>query len=617
MADNSFVKIVKFIKNLLIYKVPVTRHPFVLEETKPPKPESPSELLSSLNELKTAVRFAYRVEKALQQTQNILSTNPTPDKIKAIQKELQSLELQIKETSPVLLSYTAREKTSDTGISASLEENITTITKLFELPDNNDFIIRQLFIPMKPALKAALLFSKTLVDKKDINSTILSPLFNAKNIDSLAGDVLTILTTQVLPINQVKTVKDFASVMKAVQAGDTVLFVDGSAGAVLIETKGFEHRGISIPRIEQTIRGNQSSFTDTLLINISMVRLSLRTPDLVVDTITVGARSQTDCAVLYLKSVANPSLLQEVKRRISEIKTDYLGAGMLEQFIEDHPSIPLPQILSTERPDRVTSHLAEGRIAILVDGDPFALIAPISFFTLFHSPEDFTLKMPAGLFNRILRLLSGFLSMVFPAIYIAITYFHLEALPTDLVLAIAGARERIPFPSLIEIAFMEISLEFIREAGLRKPGLLGETLGIVGGIILGQAVVSANLVSPITVVIVAITAIASFAIPDFRVGMAIRQVRFLFEIIAAMLGLIGVGSAIFVYIVVLCSMKSFGVPYMSPIAPRTSSGLDVIARGPTYRQEERPDELGPLAAKRQPKISRKWSLKHPKEDGSG
>jgi len=203
---------------------------------------------------------------------------------------------------------------------------------------------------------------------------------------------------------------------------------------------------------------------------------------------------------------------------------------------------------------------------------------------------------------------------ILPAVYIAISYYHPEALPTDLALAIAGARERIPFPAVVEVLFMELSFELIREAGTRKPGLLGETIGIVGGIILGQAVVAANLISPITVVIIAITGLASFAIPDLRTGMTVRLVRFLYLIAALTLGLVGVASVLFLLTVILCSMKSFGVPYFAPLAPKTMAGLDVVVRGPNYRQEERPDELNTLDERRQPSVSRKWERQEPEGD---
>ena len=604
---NSLTKIISSLKNLLIYEPPSIPTPFVLEEkqseNESEKPAESSALTESADELNQLLRFAQHLEATIEQAKSAISQEPTPDKIDSILQQIKVLEAQKAELSPILLAYNSGENTESRNISASLEENSLIIKKIFQVSDNEDIIIRDFFIPTNPPRKAMLVFTQGLVDNKDITSSILMPLFAVKE---LSGDILEFLITKHLSSNQAKQVKDFQAIVKGINGGDTALFVDGANGAILLFTKGFEHRAIGRPQLEQTIRGSQSAFTETLRTNITLVRLTLRSPNLVTKMITLGKRSRIDCAVMYLQSVANPDLVAEVKRRLSNISTDNITAGMLEQFIEDHPGIPFPQILSTERPDRVSSHLSEGRIAVLVDGDPFALVVPISLFTLFGSPEDFALKLPSGTFMRALRYLSAFVAVILPAFYLAITYYHQEAVPTDLILAIAGARERIPFPAIVEVLFIEVSFEFIREAGTRIPGLLGQTLGIVGGIILGQAVVAASLISPVTVVVVAITAIASFSIPDFRMGMAVRQIRFLFIIAGATLGLIGVASGLFVVLGVLSSMKSFGVPYLSPIAPKTTPGLDTMVRGPVYRQEQRPDELNTQDQSRQPPISRKW-----------
>lgn len=613
MSNNSITKILSFFGNLLIYEPPSNPPRFVLKEKEAAKPGEPSSLSQSADELNTLLRFARRLESTMEQAKNTIRHEPSPASIDTMQQEAEALESQKTELSPILFAYTSGNDLEQRSISASLAENILIIKKLFQLPHNQDIVIREFGIPANPPRKAILVFADGLVDKKVINLSVLKPLmsFDTEKKCPDEGDILKLLVTDYLPGNIAKQSANFQSVIKAITGGDSALLVDGARGAILIETRGFEHRAVERPLIEQTVRGSQSAFTETLRTNISLVRLTLRSRDLVTEMITLGARSQIDCAVMYLESVANPDLVTEVKRRLSNISTDYIADGILEQFIEDHPNIPIPQTLSTERPDRVSPHLSEGRIAILLDGSPFALVVPITLFMLFHSPEDFTLKLPSGSFMRILRLTAAFLAAVFPSLYMGISYYHPEALPTDIVLAIAGARERVPFPAILEVIDMELSFEFIREAGTRIPGLLGNTIGIVGAVILGQAVVAAGIVNPITVVIIAITGLASFAVPDFRTGMAIRLVRFAFLIAAVNLGLVGVASGLFVATVILCSMKSFGVPYLSPIGPKTTPGLDVVIRGPVYRQEERPDELNTLDQRRQPPISRKWTKKQP------
>lgn len=617
MDNNSFSKMWTCLTSLLLYKPPRMGKRFVLSEKEAPEPSQLFDLSNLSGQLNALLRYAYRLAARMEEAQMIVRRKFDSETIQALKQKVSLLEKEKTELAPVLLAYDNDEDPELRVVSASLETNQITIRRLFRLPDNEDIVIRRFTVPLKPPCEAILVFAKGLVDSKDITSSVLMPLFNVKDAGAMQGNVLQLLASQFLPNDLAELVGDFRAVINGIQRGYTALFVDGAAGAVLLDTKGFERRAVGRPQIEQTIRGNQSAFTETLQTNIALIRLLLRSRDLVTETVVLGKRSQTDCAVMYLQSVVNPALVSEVKRRLTNISADNIAAGMLEQFIEDHPWMPMPQTLSTERPDRVSSHLAEGRIAILLDGDPFVLVAPISVFTLFHSPEDSALKVPIGTFMRFLRWAGAFVAAIFPALYLAITYYHPETLPTDLALAIAGARERIPFPAIIEVAVMELSFELIREAGTRKPGLLGETIGIVGGIILGQAVVAANLISPITVVVIAITGLASFAIPDFRTGMAVRMVRFLYIVAALLLGLIGLSSTLFVVTVILCSIKSFGVPYLSPVAPKTGSGFDVILRGAIYRQEMRPDELNTLDGRRQPPISRKWDQVKPEGGRDG
>lgn len=611
MSGNLITKAVSFLEDIFVYR-PDTQNRFILGEQKPQASGKTADVTAAANQLAALLRYAKRLAAAIEQTKTTLGQQADAAGLKALRQLLQQLEAQKSELSPLLLAYSSQQELETAAISASLAENRRLITELFELPGNQDIVLREVVMPLEPPLKAMLVFAKGLIDAKSVTASVLTPLFGVKKTQ---GQLITELITQYLPNDCILETHSYTQVIQAVNTGYTALFIEGNTSALLIETKGFERRALGRPMIEQTIRGSQVAFTEALQTNLALIRLSLRSRDLVTERMNLGERSQTDCALVYLKSIANPSLVAEVRRRLSGICTDFIAPGTLEHFIEDHPQLPLPQILSTERPDRISVHLAEGRVAVLMEGDPFALVMPISVFTLFQSPEDFALKTPAGTFMRVVRFLSALVAAVLPSLYIAVTYYHPEVVPTDLLLAIAGARERVPFPAFVEVIFMELSLELIREAGLRKPGLLGETLGIVGGIILGQAVVTANLISPITVVIVAVTAIASFAIPDFRTGMAVRQARFLLEMAAMMLGLIGVASSLFVLSIVVCSMTSFGVPLVAPLAPKTKPGLDVISLGPVYRQEKRPDELNPLDTRRQPPLSREWLKDKPNKPG--
>jgi len=334
----------------------------------------------------------------------------------------------------------------------------------------------------------------------------------------------------------------------------------------------------------------------------------MRTPDLVSEILKVGTLSRVDCAVLYVEGLTNPKLVAEVKRRINAIKADHIqDTGVLEQFIEDRPLVLVPQTLSTERPDRMAAFLAEGHVGLLLDGSPFGLIVPVTFWSLLHAAEDHFLRWPFGTFLRIVRVAALGAALLLPAVYIAVTNFHPEMIPTDLLLAIAATREKVPFPTAVEVIIMEMSFELIREAGIRVPGVIGPTLGIVGALILGQAAVAASIVSPILVIIVALTALGSFAIPNFNMAFAARITRFAYIALAAAFGFYGIAAGVFVQMLIYVSTRSFGVPFMSPVAPFAQSSGDVVLRYPSWSMELRPPFLQTSPRERQPEVARGWT----------
>ncbi len=487
------------------------------------------------------------------------------------------------------------------------------------MPLNKDIVIREIDIASDPPVKAMAIFIDGMVDTKNQNLSILQPLMMLGSAQRKLydGDLVDSIIRKYLPTNQVLRADNFTKLQEGINSGDTALIFDGIAEAILVNTKGWEHRSIEKPSTEPTVRGSQAGFTENLRTNTTLIRTIMRNSDLVTEMMKVGERSKTTVAMLYLKSVVNPQLVDEVRRRIQGIRTDNLdSSGTLIQFIEDHPDLPFPQSLSTERPDRVGPHLSEGRIALIVDGNPYIHVLPVSFFTFFHASEDFSLPFPVANFQRLLRFFGALIATILPALYIAISYFHVEALPTQLLLAIAGSREDIPFPAWFEVLVMEISFELIREAGVRVPGILGSTIGIVGAIILGQAAITAHIVSPAVVVVIAITGLASFTIPEYLMAAAIRLLRFLLLIFSAVLGLVGLATILLWLTVILCNMKSFGMPYLTPLSPKTRAGFDVVVRGPVYRQEDRPDALNTQDRNRQPPISRTWKKERPagKED---
>jgi len=271
---------------------------------------------------------------------------------------------------------------------------------------------------------------------------------------------------------------------------------------------------------------------------------------------------------------------------------------MIEQFIEDKPFQIIPQVLNTERPDRAASFIMEGQVIIIGEGVPFVNVVPVTFFAMFHAAEDSFLRWPFGTAIRLIRILGLFLATLLPALYVSLILYHQEMIPTDLLVAFATARENVPFPTIIEVLMLEISFELIREAGIRVPGVIGPTLGIIGALILGQAAVAANLVSPVLIIVVAVTGLGNFAIPSYSLATGIRLIRFGLILSGAFLGFYGVAAFLFIAGCFACSIKSFGVPFLSPISPVTKKNPDIIARMPNFKQKMRPDYLNTPNRKR-------------------
>lgn len=564
-------------------------------------------LHAQLRQLSALLAYARQMENVLQRAAATLTAGALPNP-EALRRETGLLDKQYASLAPLLLAYeSSQEDAAAYRIRGTLEEGGPLLESVLRLPQNRDVVKRHFILPLRPPCQALLIYMEGMSDKKLIDQFVLAPLMNPAGRTTPTKDVMTArhLIASVLPAAQAGTLLTYGEVEKAVYSGDAVILIDGLTEGIYIDTKGWEHRSVDKPAIEPSVRGSQSGFTETLTVNTALVRSKLRTADLITEIMTIGKRGHTRCAVMYLQSLANPVLVAEMRRRLEGINTDVVtDVGVLEQFIDDHPYIPFPTMLSTERPDRVPVHLAEGRIAVFLEGSPFAILAPADFFSLFHASDDYSFKMVSGSFMRLLRVFGALLAAILPAFYLAISYFHQEALPTDLALAIAGARERVPFPSLIEVLLMEFSFELIRESGSRIPGILGSTIGIVGAIIIGQAAVQANLVSPIVVIVIALTGLASFSLPDYRMAFGIRIIRFGYLTLAMFSGLVGLAAGLLLTTIILCSMKSLGVPFLAPVAPKTKTGWDTIIRGTVTGQETRPDELNPRDVTRQSRHSK-------------
>lgn len=506
------------------------------------------------------------------------------------------------------------------NINSDIDSNIDFLNKSFHYPNNTDIIIRQFKIGEK--YRAFIVYLQGMVDNTIVSNFILRPLLNNNEfLNEHANNEIDSILSNVIETNEIRKIVKPEDVINEILIGDTGIYIEGCNYYVFCDTKGFEKRSVDKPQIEGSVKGPHEAFNENLTTNITLIRKIIKNKDLVAERLKVGDTNNNNCAVMYINGIVNPAIVQEVKRRINGIKTDFvLGGGMLEQYIEDNTWSIIPTILSTERPDRTAAHILEGRVAVIVDGTPSALVVPVTFFLLLHTSEDSVLKWQYGILLRFTRIFAIFMSILLPALYIALTNYHQEMIPTALLIAIGESRENVPFTTVVEVLFMELSFDLIREAGIRVPGIIGNTIGIVGALIIGQAAVQANIISPVLIIVIAFTTLGTYSIPDFSLAYGVRMTRLLFIIFAGVLGFLGISIGLVIFITILINLKSFGVPFLSSIAPKTRQGTDAVFRLPIWKQELRPDAINPLDNRRQPEISRPWVEEDaavPVKDNSG
>ena len=528
---------------------------------------------------------------------------------------------------------TSTNNTDNENIFPSLSVNIEYMKTKYNLLVNSDIILREFTLNARgKQYNAFLIYIDGMVNSQIMDDFILKPLMlrNKNNLydgsqnkivsQAIANnitvrkvkkfDLAKYLMSCLIPQNSVKEITSFDKAANGINSGNCVLFVDTLPLAFDIEVKGFMQRSVDAPNNEIVIKGPHEAFVENIRTNTSLIRRIVNNENLIIENLEVGKITKTKCAVCYIQNVTNPDLVNEVKYRLNNLEIDsLLSAGELEQLIVDSNILGIPEVLSTERPDKATRYLLAGRVVVIVNGTPYGIIMPAILVDFLTSSEDSNLKTPFGNFLRGLRMLAAFITLLLPGLYVAITSFHQEILPTSLLYSILASRESVPFPIILEILLMEISFELIREAGLRVPSPVGPTIGIVGALVLGQAAVSAGIVSPILIIVVAITGIASFAIPDFSFGFHLRYFRFVFILLGFMAGFLGIGLGLFVYISILCSIKSFGVSFTSPFAPADNSKGNAYLLPPIWKREYRAPYMATKRPKTQEKISMKWKYK--------
>lgn len=477
----------------------------------------------------------------------------------------------------------------------NLQERVKQIKDTFAPSD--DLIIRDITFGSELQINGTLIYIDGLVDKSILNNSILRPLLiESREVKPSKGytreNIYRRLHREILTTNEIEETNQISLVIDKILTGETALIIEGQEQMMIFgDTRGWKDREIIDPENETVLRGPREGLTESFRDNTALIRRRIKDPRLFFDSMKIGKITRTEVSLVYIKGLANDKIVKEARQRLQRIDIDgILESAYLEEFIEDCPWSLFPQIEHTERPDKAAAALLEGRIIIITDNTPFVLILPITFFQFMQAAEDYYDRPFIGAtLLRWLRLFAVNVSLIFPAFYVAITTFHQEMIPGPLLISLAATREGVPFPLVVEVLGLEFSFEVLREAGVKLPRPLGQALSIVGALILGDAAIRAGLVSPAIVIVVAMTAITSFVIPAFSMGYALRLLRFPLALLGASLGLYGVMLGLLGILIHVTSLRSFGVPYLAPLAPRhLEDAKDIFIRLPHRLIQKRP-----------------------------
>lgn len=477
---------------------------------------------------------------------------------------------------------------------SSIDENIKVIDNIFS--KNIDVIKREFSFHEDKNIPAVSFYTDGLVNTQVVEDTIKAlTLYRGSNnsnqeVHFSGTQMIKYIKKNVMINSSVQLIDTFEKAINGILVGDTILLFDGSNHGFIIPSRGWDARSVDEPQTEQVVRGPRDGFTENIRTNTALLRRRIRDPLLCVEGMQIGKKSKTDINIVYLEGTVKEGLVEEVKERLKKIKIDaVLESGYIEELIKDSPWSPFTTTQNTERPDKVAAGILEGRVAIFVDNTPFVLIVPSYFWEFFQASDDYYSGFLAGSFFRMIRYIAFILSLTLPSIYVMLISFHQEMIPTELALTIASGREVIPFPVLLEALIMEIAFELMREAGLRMPKPVGQAVSIVGSLVIGQAAVQAGIVSPFMVILVAITGIASFAIPNYSASFSIRLIRFPLLIASGTLGLMGFSAVFTLLAVHALSIRSFGEPYLAPATPfQPTDQKDIVVRFPWWKMDKQP-----------------------------
>ena len=468
----------------------------------------------------------------------------------------------------------------------SLEENLDTIRTILNVPLNEDVVLRRY---QSSGFELCAVYMEGMADDKKISEFILHACKERQPDSHIPPESrIQALTDDYIEIAQCSAESRMSELITSVLAGMTAVIVDGASEALLLETRGYVHRTVGKPSNESVVMGSQEGFVEHLRDNITLVRRYVQSVQLVTERLTVGTGIPTGVALMYLKGVADNRAVDEARRRLNCIQSSSVqGVGGIQQHIEDQPAALFPQMLQTERPDRAAACLMDGQFIILAENSPYALAAPVTMYHLIHASDDTFMRWEYATFLRIIRILGLTLALLLPGLYVALTLHHTHLIPLTLLLSIAETRADVPFAILTEVLMMEFAFYLINEAGTRIPSQIGSTISIVGGLILGQAAVSASIISPILVILISLTGLGSYAVPSYSFGLSIVLCRLLIILAGALLGLYGILGACVGILVHLCGIHSFGVPYLAPVSPHRPHNADILLRL-SIRKQNRP-----------------------------
>lgn len=478
-------------------------------------------------------------------------------------------------------------------ISAVIQENEKRIRDAFSACD--DLKVRKFSIGKNGVVSGFLCYIEVNAGN-DLMNVVGRMLLFMESMDK--EEIASTIASNAFVLSDANPYEYMEDAIRGVLIGDAVLFVDGAAVALKMPDQGYPKMGISKSDSEKVIRGSDESFTESEKANTALIRKRIRNTQLKVREFQVGVRSFTNVAIVYVEGLADANLVYQIQERLTAYDIDgVMDSGVLEQLAEESWFSPFPQFQTTRRPDRAAMEALNGKVIVLVDNSPIALLLPTDVNSFLKTTDDYYNRFYMATFARLIRYVAAFFALTLPGLYLAVTNFHTQILPTPLLLSFWQARMGVPFPAALEVLLMELSFELIREAGVRLPGTMGNTIGIVGGLIIGQAAVEANLVSPIVVIVVAFTALCSFAIPSEEFAFSFRILKFLLVVLSAWLGFFGFLIGLFLVLVHMASLKSFDVPYLSPYVGPQLNGYqdekDSLVRFPLRMLWKRPIYANP------------------------